>query len=75
MQNAPHFRVVYPADARGRKHAALQGKVYVTWPGEDERELSSVRMIQTIESHDGAFEIQVTFIGSCEIQYRDGGEA
>jgi hypothetical protein len=71
VANAPHFRIVYPADFRGMKHAALQGKVYVTWPDRDEEAFGSVRMIQTIEAADGAFEIQVTFIGSCEIEYRD----
>jgi hypothetical protein len=72
--NAPHFRVVYPAGFVGRKHAALRGKVYVRWPGRPEEELGSVRMIQTSEARDGAFEVQVTFVGSCEIQYQDEDE-
>jgi hypothetical protein len=70
--SAPHFRVVYPANFRGQKHSALRGYVYVTWPDRDEEELlRGVRMIQTTEAADDAFEIQVTFVGSCEIQYQD----
>lgn len=68
---APNFRIVYPRSFWGKKHSSFAGKVYATWPGRPEEELPNVKMIRATSGSDSAFEVEVTFIGSCEIEYRD----
>jgi hypothetical protein len=72
--SAPAFRVVYPAASAGQKHAGYLGRIYVTFPGERERELPGVSSVVTRSDAGGPFEILVSFYGSCVIEY-EGGDA
>ena len=67
---APHFRIVYPKEFIGKRFAAIQGRVYVTWPGKPEELLPNVVSITPTWEADGVFSIDVRFVGSCTIEYQ-----
>ena len=70
-RNALHFRIVYPKDYRGVMHAGNNARIYVTFPGEEERPLPKTVNVKADWPVDGVVSVQVTFAGTVEVEYRD----
>lgn len=63
-----HFRIEQPVE-RGKLQRG--GRVFVTFPGEAERELPRVRSITAHAGATDALEVTVKFIGTIEFVYPD----
>jgi len=66
----PHFRMVYPPNSVGVARTSHLARLFVTFPGEPEREISNftqaVDVDTDIEHED---RITIRFIGSIDIEH------
>jgi hypothetical protein len=65
----PHFRIQFPEDRRGFKHRAKDGRVFVKFAELEELELPQVLSVELGDGDSEAWEIQITFIASAEVEY------
>jgi hypothetical protein len=67
----PHFRLVYPANSMGKARTSHRARLFVTFPGEPEREISHFTQAVDIDTDiDHEDRITIRFVGSIAIEHR-----
>jgi hypothetical protein len=71
MKTAAHLRLELPKSHRSQM-GVLRGQIFLVLPDGTEVELPKVRSINTKMAFDDVTEVELTFLGTLEIVYKDG---
>lgn len=67
--NAPHVRIVIPEEYKGTKHVARHARMFITLPGFEEVEMTSIRSVKSRWTVDDATIVTVEMLASVEVHY------
>jgi hypothetical protein len=68
----PHFRIVMPAEYKGKKHTAAHARIFMSQEGGEETEVTQlwpVISFETVWSIDSIVSLKLEIAGSVEVQY------
>jgi hypothetical protein len=67
--DVPHIRAVMPKDRKGQVSTAQGARIYITFPGEPERALTSVRTLAPVWSVDEPGKVTVELYATIEVTW------
>jgi hypothetical protein len=72
-RSVPHLRVVFPEEFRGIAHVSHAARLYVTFPGEAEREMPMVTDLNLSYPLNGNPEVALHLLWTTEVTYEGDG--
>lgn len=65
----PHVRVVKPVGTQGLLMGSRNSKFFITMPGEEEREIPTMRSAELMTGYARVDEVKLTMLATLEIVY------
>jgi hypothetical protein len=68
----PHFRIVFPAEFKGKKHSSRNARIFMVREDEEEEEITTkwpIISFETVWALDRAVSLKLEIAGSVEVTY------